>query len=256
MVFFLTGTAASVSSDPLDELYRHLNTLREQTNGPYTLTECDGQLDWPDRGLYIFFDHDSNLRHDPPSEWTISRIGTVGVSTGSSNTLWQRLRTHRGTTSGDYEGGGNHRGSVWRRHVGRAIIERDGLDYPTWGTTHGEGFDCSTEDVRMQELPLERRVSDYIRDLPFLVVDVDDPPGPTSDRAYLEQNLIGLVSHKRRASPSCGRDEWVGDFNPRPEIHRTGLWNVQHTGTLFDQSVLQTLETYIESTDSPATDAT
>lgn len=42
---------------------------------------------------------------------------------------------------------------------------------------------------------MERRVSDYLRQLPFLWVDVPDEPGPESDRAYLERNAIALLSN-------------------------------------------------------------
>jgi len=38
-------------------------------------------------------------------------------------------------------------------------------------------------------------VSEYIRELPFLWVNVDDEPGPESDRAYIERNAIALVSN-------------------------------------------------------------
>ena len=89
-------------------------------------------MNWPDRGIYIFFDKTTDPEIDPVSEWHITRIGTVGVSEGSSSSLWQRLRTHRGTTSRSYADGGNCRGSVFRLHVGKAIIEGEGLEdkYP------------------------------------------------------------------------------------------------------------------------------
>jgi hypothetical protein len=61
------------------------------------------------------------------------------------------------------------------------------------------------------ELELERRVSDYLRDLPFLWVEVDDEPGPESDRAYLERNAIGLLSNHER-EPIDPRDDWLGQY--------------------------------------------
>ena len=42
-------------------------------------------------------------------------------SQGSTSTLPGRLRQHRGVTS---SGGGNHRGSVFRQHVGRCLAVR------------------------------------------------------------------------------------------------------------------------------------
>ena len=101
----------------------------------------------------------------------LTRIGTHAVSTGSKTSLWNRLRNHRGATRGTYEGGGNHRGSVFRKLVGEAIIERDDLEeqYPTWGVDNSAGW-----ERRLEEIDLERRVSEYIRNLPFLWIKLDD----------------------------------------------------------------------------------
>jgi len=47
----------------------------------------------------------------------VVRVGTHGLKTGSTSTLWGRVHQHRDTR----EGGGNHRGSVFRLHVGQAL---------------------------------------------------------------------------------------------------------------------------------------
>jgi hypothetical protein len=250
MVLFLAGTKTA-RSDPLDQFYTKLGELNDQTDGPYRLEECDGRMEWPERGIYVFFDPDSNLNVDPPSEWSISRIGTVGVSDGSSNTLWNRLRQHRGNTRGERAGGGNHRGSIFRLHVGRAIIESEGLhdEFPYWGDSHRDDIPLETEALREQEHPLEVRVSDYIRSLPFLVIDVPGAASKTSDRARFEKNLIGLVSQRRRSTPSIMRDGWLGHENPAPEIHRTGLWNIHHVTALYDGAIISDVDHYIQQTD-------
>src|SRR6056297_491202 len=118
-------------------------------------------MDWPDRGVYFFFASDEH--RDAGDQLRITRIGTHAVSEGSSTSLWDRLRTHRGANRGTYEGGGNHRGSVFRKRVGEAIIERDGLhdEYSDWGVGSSAG-----RAQRLEELELERQVSDCIRDLP------------------------------------------------------------------------------------------
>jgi len=128
--------------------------------------------------------------------WRLSRIGTVGVSADSSNTLWNRLRQHHGNVRGKYAGGGNHRGSIFRLHVGRALIEKHGWhdEYPHWGE---QNPDAETTAVREQEHELEQRVSEYIRDLPFLWVDVPGDPGPECVRAVIEANTIAMVSSRR-----------------------------------------------------------
>jgi len=71
---------------------------------------------------------------------------------------------------------------LWVVHPA-AIIDRDGLDeeFPHRGVGNNTGTEW-----RLNELELERRVNDYIRDLPFLWVDIDDKPGTASDRTYIE----------------------------------------------------------------------
>lgn len=253
MAIFLATSSTGGLPAPLAQLYESLDDLCEEINGPYKLENCNGHMDWPDRGIYFFFSHDSDLEADPPSEWHLTRIGTVGVAAGSSNTLWNRLRQHRGNTRGDYAGGGNHRGSIFRRHVGRAFIQKDGLqdEYPYWGTTHASGISWETDRLRENEHPLEERVSRYIRSLPFLYVSIPGEPEPGNDRDRIESNSIAMVSHFRRANPRLYKNDWVGHESPKPEIHQTGLWNIDHVTDDFSPAVVAELNDYIDRT-SPA----
>jgi hypothetical protein len=115
-------------------------------------------MDWPERGVYFFFSTDE--RRAETNQLRVTRVGTHAVSSGSGTSLWNRLRTHRGANSGTYGGGGNHRGSVFRKRVGEALIARHGLgdEYPHWGV--GSSAD---RERRLAEHDLEARVSDYIR---------------------------------------------------------------------------------------------
>jgi hypothetical protein len=198
-------------------------------------------MNWPDRGVYFFF-HPDECR-ESRDQLRVTRIGTHAVSTGSGTSLWDRLRTHRGAQRGTYEGGGNHRGSVFRKRVGEALIERDGLEeqYPEWGVGSSAG-----REMRLDELEMERRVSEYIRELPFLWVDVDDEPGPDSDRAYIERNAIALVSNFGKESIDPRDEGWLGHYSPVTDIKRSGQWNINHIEEEYDPEFLQTLEQYID----------
>ena len=125
------------------------------------------------------------------------------------------------------------------------MIERDGLhdEYPHWG----EGSSAGRER-RLTELEHERRVSEFIRDLPFLWVDVDDEPSPQSDRAYLERNAIALVSNYRKDSLDSRSDDWLGRNSPRSEIRDSGLWNINHVGEEDDPAFLDRLDAAVEKT--------
>ena len=217
----------------LNRLYDLLTELKNNVGGKQRLGDCTGYIDWPERGVYFVFSHDE--RRDRGDQHRLTRIGTHAVSTGSGTSLWNRLRTHRGANSGTYGGGGNHRGSVFRKRVGESLIERHDLhdEYPYWG----EGSSAD-RDRRLSEHDHEQRVSDYIRDLPFLWVDVDDEPGPDSDRAYIEQNAIALVSNFQKESLDPRRNDWLGRNSPRKEIQDSGLWNIDHVAEDYDPAFL------------------
>ena len=225
-------------ADDIDRFYDLLKELEMRVGGKETLGDCTGYMDWPDRGIYFFFASDEPRG----GQLRLTRVGTHAVSSGSSTSLWDRLRTHRGAKRGTYEGGGNHRGSVFRKRIGEAIIEREGLhgEYSEWGVGSSAG-----REQRLKELDLERRVSNLIRDLPFLWVSVDDEPGPDSDRAYLEQNTIALLSNYRRESIDP-RNDWLGQYSRSEKIRESGLWNVNHVDEEYDPDFLDSLQERIE----------
>jgi len=233
-------------NEALDQFYGLLDQLEANVGGKQQLADCDGYMDWPDRGVYFFFAADEQ-RADT-DQLRLTRVGTHAVSEGSGTTLWNRLRTHRGALSGTYEGGGNHRGSVFRKRVGEAMVERHDLhdEYPEWGDGSSAG-----RDLRLEELEMERRVSDYLRELPFLWVDVDDEPGPGSDRAYLERNAIALVSNYSKETIDPRSNEWLGNDIPSQKIRESGLWNVNHVDESYDPAFFDQFVEAIEGTTPP-----
>jgi hypothetical protein len=237
--------------DDLDRLYALLDDLSRRVGGPRKLKDCTGYMDWPDRGVYVFLEPgEPRASSDQPR---VTRVGTHAVSAGSSTTLWDRLKQHYGTGSGssDHPHGGGHRGSVYRKRVGEALIERHGLhdDYPDWHD-RWSSIDRERSVVRDEEYVLERRVSAYLREQPFLWVDLDDEPGPDSDRAYVERNVIALLSDVGgQVGP---RDDcWLGRHSRSPEIRESGLWNVNHVGEAYDPTALDLLAAAVEDTTPP-----
>ena len=227
----------------LNRLYDLLTELEDRVDGKQRLDDCTGYMDWPERGVYFVFSRDE--RRDGDNQHRLTRVGTHAVSTGSGTSLWNRLRTHRGANSGTYGGGGNHRGSVFRKRVGESLLERHSLhdEYPHW--REGSSAD---RDRRLSEHDHEQRVSDYIRDLPFLWIDVDDEPGPDSDRAYIERSAIALVSNFQKESLDSRRDDWLGRHSPRKEIRDSGLWNINHVEETYDPAFLDRVAEAVEDT--------
>ena len=159
------------------------------------------------------------------------------MSTNAKSKLWGRLRAHRGGK----DGRGNHRGSVFRLHVGLALLQRDegAAAVPEWGMGRS-----APGDVRNVEVHHERLVSEYIEGMPILWLAVPDDPGPRSARAYVEQHSIALLSNELNPMdrPSS---EWLGLHSAKNEIRKSGLWNVNHVAEQYDTHFLERFEELI-----------
>jgi hypothetical protein len=243
-------TRVSMSrQDDIDRLYAVLDDLSRRVGGARKLKNCTGYMDWPDRGLYVFLE--PGERCGSTDGFRVTRVGTHAVSDGSSTSLWDRLKQHSGTgsRSADHPHGGAHRGSVYRKRVGEAIIEKHGLhdDYPDWNH-RWSSIDRERSTVRDEEYILERRVSAYIREQPFLPVSLDDEPGPDSDRAVVERTLIARLSNVETESIDPRADCWLGRHSRSREIRASGLWNVAHVGEEHDRSALHLLEDAVRTT--------
>jgi hypothetical protein len=220
----------------LTRLYTLLDRLRELQGGYRHLRDCTARTGWPARGVYVFFEP-GELRADGET-LRVVRIGTHAVSRGSKVTLWQRLQMHKGTPAG-----GSHHRSVFRLHVGAALLARGSFPDEI-GRTWGRGSSSGSDAVRAAERPLEKAVSEYIGAMPFLALAADDEPGPESVRGYIERNAIGLLSTAGLAvdPPSPG---WLGRDCPHPAVRSSGLWNVNHIDEGYDPAFLDRLETFI-----------
>jgi len=111
--------------------YDLLDDLGRRVGGPRRLADCSGRSGWPTKGVYFFFE-DGELRTSSGSKPRVVRVGTHALTASARATLWQRLNAHQGVVGGRSAGGGNHRGSVFRLHVGAALLERDGESHTTW----------------------------------------------------------------------------------------------------------------------------
>jgi hypothetical protein len=221
--------------EDVDIFYRIVYGLEKADGGKRILSECNGRMGWPERGVYFFFEEGEHRENGEPR---VVRIGTHALKAGSRSKLWNRLSQHRGTNSG----GGNHRGSIFRLHVGTAIIERNGLHTATWSKGSS-----ARKEITIQEDPIEKLVSQHIGQMPFLWVDVDDETGPESMRGYIERNAICLLSnygkHEAIDAPSSS---WLGNHAWRDKVKLSGLWNVNHVDEEYDPAFLEVMKRYVE----------
>ena len=198
---------------------------------------------FPQRGVY-FFREPGELRPGSTKDLRIVRVGTHAVSVGAKSTLWQRLRTHRGTRAG----GGNHRASIFRRHVGAALLAQSGGELPSWGEGSTVPASVKADPVALAaESELEQRVSRHIGGMNFLFVSVPDTPGPSSARSLIEKNAIGLLSNS--LAPLEGPSPaWLGRYSPRTEIRMSALWNLDYLDCVYDPHFLEVLQEAVTST--------
>ena len=227
-----------VSMSRLEDLkiFYELFAERERTiDGKHKLEECDGHKNWPERGVYFFFES-GEVRSQTGIGQRVVRVGTHALAKNSQTSLWKRLKQHKGN---DSDCDGNHRGSIFRSHVGSALLQKD--NWPkdvsqTWsiGST-------ASREIRLKEKALEQSVSQYIGKMPFIWLEVNDEPGPESLRGFIERNSIALLSNfesfKNPIDPPSAT--WPGHLAKSEKVRKSGLWNSNHVSEEYDPGFLE-----------------
>jgi hypothetical protein len=216
-------------------LYRILALLHNSPGQFVRLADLDPRP-MPEKGVYFFFDPRERSRVSGKLPRLV-RVGTHAVSAGSRATLWQRLRTHRGTSST----GGNHRSSIFRLHVGSALLALSNSTMTSWG----KGQDAPSS-IRRQEIELENEVSSYLGDLLVAYIAISDIADPNSDRSYIERNTIALITGAGLID--APEPQWLGTRSPTKAIRESGLWNVNYVGDEYEPAFLRVLESYVLAT--------
>ena len=231
------------ASDSLKRFYSLVARLADATGQGRSLRELGGRSSLPERGVY-FFSEPGEFRAAKPGVIRVVRVGTHAVSTGSKSTLRGRLKQHLGTRAG----GGNHRGSIFRLHLGAALLARAGAPLTTWGVgSSAPPALTNNEAARAAEAACEKQVSEYIGGMSVFWVDVADEAGPRSERSFIERNAIALLSN-RFAPIDSASSGWLGRFSPRREIRDSALWNVNYVAEVCDSSFLDRLESLVTIT--------
>ena len=227
--------------------HRLLERLEATVGGTRRLCECNGRMDWPRRGLYFFFEP-GEARSGSGEGPRVVRVGTHALTAGSRSTLWGRLSQHRGVE----DGGGNHRGSIFRLLAGVALARAGGAALPgSWGVgadagTAARRLGIDRDEVRAGEAELEQRVSLYVGEMPVLWLAVDDEPGPSSKRGWIERNAVALLRGFRERAPDPASTSWLGHRSDHERVRRAGLWNNRHVDESYTPAFLDVVERYVE----------
>ena len=229
--------------------YELLDRLASRVGGPRFLQGCDGRMDWPQRGVYFFYES-GETRSGTGIGQRVVRVGTHALKDGSGSKLWGRLSQHRGSSR---SGLGNHRGSIFRLLVGIALARRGNIPLPeSWGIANSLGkaaqrLNVERASIREAEASIEARVSEYIGQMPFLWLSVSDAPGADSKRGLIERNAIALLSDYVRLTADGPSADWLGHYSDRERVRLSGLWNNNHVDETYNASFLDEMERHINS---------
>jgi hypothetical protein len=199
----------------IDQFYKLLGLLIQQNNGYKFLSNPIVGL--PTKGVYFFFEE--GIYRNNSTTHKVMRVGTHSTQGENNTTLTQRLRQHKGNLR---NGGGNHRGSVYRKHVGHALINLNGLNdiYPNWGVGNH-----ANQIIIQNELPHEITTSNIIRQYPFTYLKV-----PTfQERSLIEKCSIEILSNSNQGLQiDVPHINWLGFSAQNPLISNSHLWNVHY----------------------------
>jgi hypothetical protein len=218
-----------------DRFYLLLDQLAANLGGLSTLRDCTA-AEVPSHGVYFFYET-AELRVD--SSPRVVRIGTHALTLTSHTKLWTRLAQHRGRVAGAHAGGGDHRGSIFRHHVGTALLAA-GDWQPDLAAHWRDGK--ADRQTRNAEFALEQAVSDHIRAMPLLWLHVSD----RELRQRIERNSIALLSC-RTGGHDHPSNNWLGLSADSDKVRTSGLWNVNHVDEPYDTSYLDDLNRLIDA---------
>lgn len=164
----------------------------------------------PLNGLYVFFEKGEIVKLGDKFLDRIVRVGTHR----EDGRFRGRIRQHYGN-SGSL--GGNKNGSVFRKHLGGALLRRANPD------------DHRLRDGLTQDGPsyvtyvtVEAWVSGLLRNnFSFCCFRVD----LREERLELEKGIIALLAQCPLSLPS---PDWLGRYAANERITTSGLWNTQH----------------------------
>lgn len=153
-------------------------------------------------GIYIIFEKGEQYHG-------MERIVRVGTHT-SSDRLKTRLLDHFVRE--------NHDGSIFRKNVGKAILNAHRNPYLTVWTMDTSKPENRRFLDREKNADTERRVSKYLREnFTFTVFQVIDK----DERLRMEEAIIATLNAEPTFIPG---NRWPGLYSPETEIRESGLW--------------------------------
>jgi hypothetical protein len=218
----------------LMRFYRLMEELQALNGGLHRLASAKPDYSWPQRGVAWFYEKGES-RSESGSGARIVRVSTHALKPELNSTLWERLSA---------DATGSHRVSVFRTLIGLSLRDLTGNTEPqSWGRERAPGEEAAPDKA---ELALESAVSLYIGQMPFVVLAVDDEPGPRSARAFIERNSIALLSNYARPPIDPPSATWLGKRCGREKVRQSGIWNTGHVDAAYDPSFMETMKSLMQ----------
>ncbi len=170
-------------------------------------------------GIYIVFEKGESYKGH-------ARIVRVGTHT-SQGRLKQRLKDHFIRE--------NHNASIFRKNVGKAMLNREHDPYLSIWTLDTSKHPHIGKEDKVKEAEVEHRVSAYMREFfDFCVINVETK----EERLRLEEAIIATLCRTNDVKASS---DWLGNFSPEWEIRHSGMWLKQgiHSKPLTDDEMLR-----------------
>ena len=184
-------------------------------------------------GLYLLYEDGEASCHAPAG-----RIVRVGNHPRSDGTLVRRLRQH-------FQGRKN--GSVFRKHLGGALMRAEDPGHPCLAPGPGKGHWERQGGIPCDLCrPVESRVSLLLRaSFRFRCVAVSD----RHERNRLEEALVATLSACSICRPS---PQWLGHHAYSEPVRQIGMWNSQFVGgPPMSAEELRGLADHVARTPSP-----
>lgn len=191
----------------------------------------------PPAGVYVFLDPDEP--HPDSQLGRVVRIGTHGIREDLDGSLILRLRKHYGSRSGR----GAIAGSVFRTHVGKALVLSKAPTAAKW-----DDLACMVRP----DFDMELAVSQYIRRMNIIVVPIGGTADTDSDREFLERHAVAFFCWLPNELAHVS-EKWLGHDAEAPKIRRHGLWNVEHIEAHWDKRFIELLAAANQNQNTPFT---
>ena len=158
----------------------------------------------PKDGIYFWYE-DGEMRMGNRGQ----RVTRVGINERPGR-LHGRIKEHYGQ---------NREGSTFRKHLGGALLAKDGepeSEIKEWYRARRSARFKDSKFCKYEGLVTQQAELGSYRVLRVTSI---------SEREELEERLIAIFSHCSHCSPS---DSWLGTHAYRNEIRLSGLWNVEY----------------------------